>query len=99
MTSPSEAKQEILADPEALARQVADWLLAAATAKDGVFAVALAGGSTSQRLHELLAGPPYRDRFASYLTTSSHHSITILTVAAIPGLSKRSGLGALMTTS
>jgi 6-phosphogluconolactonase len=42
MTSPSEAKQEILADPEALARGVADWLLAAATAKDGVFAVALA---------------------------------------------------------
>ena len=40
MTSPSEAKQEILA--EALARRVADWLLAAATAKDGVFAVALA---------------------------------------------------------
>ena len=43
MTSLSEAKQEILADPEALARRVADWLLAAATAKDGVFAVALAG--------------------------------------------------------
>jgi len=43
MTSPSEAKQEILAYPEALARGVADWLLAAATAKDGVFAVALAG--------------------------------------------------------
>lgn len=61
MTSPSEAKQEILA--EALARRVADWLLAAATAKDGVFAVALAGGSTSRRLYELLAGPPYRDRF------------------------------------
>ena len=108
MTSPSEAKQEILAYPEALARRVADWLLAAATAKDGVFAVALAGGSTSQRLHELLAGPPYRDRFslvprgamsASCLTTSSRHSIAILTVAAMPGLSKRSGLGALMTTS
>ena len=42
MTSPSEAKLEILADPEALARRVADWLLAAATATDGVFAVALA---------------------------------------------------------
>jgi 6-phosphogluconolactonase len=63
MTSPSEGKKEILADPEALARRVADWLRAAATAKDGVFAVALAGGSTSRRLHELLAGPPYRDRF------------------------------------
>ena len=43
MTSLSEDKQEILAHPEALARRVADWLLAAATAKDGVFAVALAG--------------------------------------------------------
>ena len=63
MTSPSEAKQEILADSEALTRRVADWLLAAATAKDGVFAVALAGGSTSRRLHKFLAGPPYRDRF------------------------------------
>jgi 6-phosphogluconolactonase len=64
MTKPSEAKQEILADPEALAHRVADWLLAAATAKDGVFAAALAGGSTSRRLHELLAGPPYCDRFS-----------------------------------
>jgi 6-phosphogluconolactonase len=63
MKSPSEAKKEILADSEALARRVADWRLAAATAKDGVFAVALAGGSTSRRLHELLAGPPYCDRF------------------------------------
>ena len=29
MTSPSEAKLEVLADPEALARRVADWMLAA----------------------------------------------------------------------
>ncbi len=63
MTSPSGAKLEILANPEALARRVADWLLAAAAAKDGVFAVALSGGSTPQRLYEHLAGPPYRDLF------------------------------------
>jgi 6-phosphogluconolactonase len=63
MTTPSEVKLEILADPEALARRVADWLLAAATAKDGVFAVALSGGSTPRRLYEHLAGLPYRDGF------------------------------------
>jgi 6-phosphogluconolactonase len=63
MTSPSEARLEILADPEALARRVADWLLAAATAKDGVFAVALSGGSTPRRLYEHLAEPRYRDLF------------------------------------
>ena len=63
MTSPPEAKLEILADPEALARRVADWLLAAAMAKDGVFAVALSGGSTPRRLYERLAKPPYHDVF------------------------------------
>ena len=63
MTSPSEANLEILADPEALARRVADWLLAAATAKDGVFAVALSGGSTPRRLYEQLARPSNRDLF------------------------------------
>lgn len=63
MTSPPEAKLEILADPEALACRVADWLLAAAMAKDGVFAVALSGGSTPRRLYERLAKPPYHDRF------------------------------------
>ena len=63
MTSPSEAKLEILADPEALSRRVADWMLEVATAKDGVFAVALSGGSTPRRLYEHLAGPPYRECF------------------------------------
>jgi 6-phosphogluconolactonase len=63
MTSPSEAKLEILADSEALARRVADWLLAAATAMDGAFSVALSGGSTPRRLYQLLAGPRYRDKF------------------------------------
>jgi 6-phosphogluconolactonase len=63
MTNWSDAKLEILADPEALARRVAEWLLAAATAKDGVFAVALSGGSTPRQLYRLLAEPPYRDEF------------------------------------
>jgi 6-phosphogluconolactonase len=63
MTNSSQVKLEILADPEALARRVADWLLAAANAKDGVFAIALSGGSTPRRLYEHLAEPTYRDRF------------------------------------
>ncbi len=63
MTNLSEARVEILADPEALARRVADWLLAMATAKDGPIALALSGGSTPRRLYELLAGPPYRQAF------------------------------------
>ena len=63
MTNSSKAKLEILADPEALARRVADWLLGLATAKKGVFTVALSGGSTPRRLYELLVQAPYRDAF------------------------------------
>jgi 6-phosphogluconolactonase len=63
MTNLSDAKLEILADPEALARRVADWLLAAATARDGIFAVALSGGSTPRQLYRHLAEPPHRDKF------------------------------------
>jgi 6-phosphogluconolactonase len=59
----SEARLEILADPEALARRVADWLLAISMARGSVFAVALSGGGTPRRLYEALAGPPYRDVF------------------------------------
>lgn len=63
MTSPSEAGLEVLADPEALACRVADWMLGALTAKQGVLAVALSGGTTPRRLYERLAEPPYRDAF------------------------------------
>src|SRR3546814_10015407 len=63
MTNLSEARGEVLADPTALARRVADWLLAAAAGKTGVFTVALSGGSTPRRLYEHLAGPPYRESF------------------------------------
>ncbi|WP_294532001.1 6-phosphogluconolactonase [uncultured Rhodoblastus sp.] len=62
MTS-GEPKLEILADPEALARRAANWLFTAATAKVGVFAVALSGGSTPRAVYERLAGPPYREQF------------------------------------
>ncbi len=63
MTRPSEAKVEILADPEALSRRAAEWLLELAIAKDGIFAVCLSGGRTPQGLYEHLAEPPYRDVF------------------------------------
>jgi 6-phosphogluconolactonase len=63
VTTPSHVELEILANSEALARRVADWLLAAATAKEGVFAVALSGGSTPRALYENLSEPPYRNTF------------------------------------
>ena len=59
----SRAELEILADAEALARRVADWLLELSTLRGGVFTLALSGGKTPRRLYELLAGPPYRDAF------------------------------------
>jgi 6-phosphogluconolactonase len=63
MIDASEAKMEILADPETLSRRVAAWLLELAVAKAGIFAVCLSGGSTPQRLYERLAEPPYRNAF------------------------------------
>lgn len=63
MTRPSDVKLEILANPDALACRVADWLLAQAVEKAGIFAVALSGGTTPRRLYERLADPSYRDEF------------------------------------
>lgn len=63
MTRASEAKVEILADLDALSRRAAAWLCELATAKDGVFAVCLSGGTTPQGLYERLAELPYRDVF------------------------------------
>ncbi|MGB8565181.1 MAG: 6-phosphogluconolactonase, partial [Pseudolabrys sp.] len=60
MTSPTEARLEILADPEALSRRVAEWMLDLAKNKNGVFSVCLSGGSTTQQLYEHLAEPTYR---------------------------------------
>ncbi len=61
--SPSEATQEVLADPEALAQRVADWILELANAKNGVFSVALSGGSTPRRLYKLLGASPRCNAF------------------------------------
>ena len=54
---------ERLNDAEALAQRVAEWLFDLATAKDGMFAVALAGGSTPKRLYEILASSPCLEKF------------------------------------
>jgi 6-phosphogluconolactonase len=59
----SQAKLEVLADPQALANRVAGWLLSAALAKTDRFAVALSGGSTPRRLYGILAGPQFLHRF------------------------------------
>src|ERR1700745_1798370 len=64
----SQAQLEILADPDALARRVADWLLAISTAGTSVFTLALSGGGTPRRLYELLSGPPYHDVFPWHRT-------------------------------
>jgi 6-phosphogluconolactonase len=59
----SEAPLATLADPAELARHAADWLLAIAEAKIGRLSLCLSGGSTPRLLYELLAEPPYRERF------------------------------------
>ena len=63
MTAFAGAKLEILANPETLACRVADWLLALAVARQGVFSVALSGGSTPRLLYEQLASERCRDEF------------------------------------
>jgi len=54
---------EILRDAAALASRAADWMLEAALGKEGLVAVALAGGSTPRATYELLRTPSYRERF------------------------------------
>jgi 6-phosphogluconolactonase len=54
---------EVLPDPDALARRVADWLLELAQAKAGAFSLCLSGGSTPKMLYHLLGERPYRDAF------------------------------------
>lgn len=63
MAHVSRADLKILAAPAELAQCTADWLLAAAREKRGVFAVALSGGATPRGLYERLAQSPYREAF------------------------------------
>src|SRR5260370_36169816 len=54
---------EVLLDPQALARHVAEWMTAAALAAKGPFRVSLSGGSTPKTLYGLLASDEFRGRF------------------------------------
>lgn len=54
---------EIAEDAATLAEKEADWLLALAREKSGVFSIALSGGSTPRRLYQLLASVPRRNLF------------------------------------
>jgi 6-phosphogluconolactonase len=54
---------ETLPDPRALARHVAKWMIAAASAAKAPFRVSLSGGSTPKALYELLASDGFRERF------------------------------------
>jgi 6-phosphogluconolactonase len=54
---------EVLPDPPALARRVAEWMTAAALAAKGDFRVSLSGGSTPKALYALLASDEFRARF------------------------------------
>ena len=54
---------EVVADPQALAARVAEWVTAMATAAEGRFRVALSGGSTPKALYALLASDRFRSRF------------------------------------
>jgi 6-phosphogluconolactonase len=54
---------EILPDPLALARHVAEWMTTAALAAKGDFRVSLSGGSTPKALYGLLASDEFRGRF------------------------------------
>lgn len=63
MNGLADAKVQVFADADALARAAADWLLALARAKAGNFAVALSGGSTPRQLYVTLSAPPYLELF------------------------------------
>ena len=54
---------EVLPDPLALARHVAEWMTATAVASSGPFRVSLSGGSTPKTLYGLLASDEFRARF------------------------------------
>ena len=62
---------EILPDPLALARHVAEWMTAAALAANGPFRVSLSGGSTPKALYGLLAS----DEFGAVSPGSSSRGI------------------------
>jgi 6-phosphogluconolactonase len=61
--SPANGRVEVLPDPPALARHVAEWMTQAALAARGPFRVSLSGGSTPKALYALLASDEFKARF------------------------------------
>jgi 6-phosphogluconolactonase len=57
-----EAEIDVSADPAALARRAAEWLVEQAEASKGTFRISLSGGSTPRALYTLLAQEPLRSR-------------------------------------
>src|SRR6201984_233403 len=60
---------EMLSDPAALARRVAEWITSAALAAKDTFRISLSGGSTPKALYELLASDDFRPRFPWHLVS------------------------------
>jgi 6-phosphogluconolactonase len=54
---------EVLSDPAALARRVAEWMTREALAAPGPFRISLSGGSTPRTLYGLLASDDFIGRF------------------------------------
>src|SRR3954454_14302301 len=63
VTAPAPAEEHAFENAEALARGVAEWLCALASASKPKFAVCLSGGSTPRRLYQCLSDPPIAARF------------------------------------
>jgi 6-phosphogluconolactonase len=60
---------EILPDPTALARHVAEWITSAALAAKDTLRISLSGGSTPKALYEFLASDQFRLRFPWHLVS------------------------------
>jgi 6-phosphogluconolactonase len=58
----TEAEIDVSADPAALAKRAAEWLVEQAEATSGVCRISLSGGSTPRALYTLLAAEPLRAR-------------------------------------
>lgn len=63
MANASQIERHVLADAEAAARAVAEWLSERVLAVEGKAALCLAGGQTPRLVYALLAKAPFRDRF------------------------------------
>jgi 6-phosphogluconolactonase len=60
--APNQQDVVVLPDAEAIAKNAAERLLARIAAASGSAAICLTGGSGPERLYQLLAGEPYRNR-------------------------------------